>query len=81
MPRWWKLTLLWVLSLVLVSALTAAAQAQRGQPTLADSWILQSPTILTGADLGFRLERVREGVPVGQVVVRIDGRWVEPQAR
>ena len=77
----WKLPLLWVLSLVLVSALTAAAQAQRGQPPSSDSWVLQGPTVLTGADVGFRLERVRDGVPIGQVVVRIDGRWVEPQAR
>jgi hypothetical protein len=81
MPRWWKMALLWVLSLVLVSALTAAARAQRGQPPSSDSWVLQGPTVLTGADVGFRLERVRDGVPVGQVVVRIDGRWVEPQAR
>jgi hypothetical protein len=37
-------------------------------------------SVLTVA-VGFRLERVRDGVPVGQVVVRIDGRWVEPQSR
>jgi hypothetical protein len=81
MPRWWKLTLLWVLSLVFVGALTAAAQAQRGQPPMVDSLTLESPTVLTGSDVGFRLERVRDGVPVGQVVVRIGGRWVEPQSR
>jgi len=77
----WKLALLWTFSLILVGALTAAAQAQRGQPNIPGAFTLESPTILTGADVGFRLERVREGVPVGRVVVRVDGRWVEPQAR
>jgi hypothetical protein len=79
--RRWKLALLWAFSLILVSALTAAAQAQLGRPNLPDAFTLESPTILTGADVGFRLVRVRDGVPVGRVVVRIDGRWVEPQDR
>jgi hypothetical protein len=81
LARWWKLLLLWALSLVLVSAITAAAQARQGRPNVPDAFTLESPTILTGADVGFRLIRVRDGVPVGQMVVRIDGRWVEPQAR
>jgi hypothetical protein len=81
MPRWWKWALLWAFSLVLMSALTAAAQARRGVPNTPDPFVLESPTILTGSDVGFRLERVRDGVPVGHVVVRVDGRWVEPQAR
>jgi hypothetical protein len=35
------------------------------------------PTVLTGADIGFRVEGQRAGVAVGRLVVRIDGRWVE----
>ena len=78
---WWKFAVLWAFSLVLVGAVTALAQAPRGVPNTRDAPVLENPTILTGPDVGFRLERVRDGVPVGHVVVKVDGRWVEPQAR
>jgi hypothetical protein len=77
--RWWKLALLWTVSLILVSAMTAAAQLPREAAPIEDP--LEGSTILMGGDVGFRLERVRDGVPIGHVVVRIDGRWVAPQAR
>ena len=77
----WQLALLWAVSLVVATALTAAAQARRGQPSGNDAFTLESPTILTGPDVGFRLERVRDGVPVGHVIIRVDGRWVAPQDR
>jgi hypothetical protein len=81
LPGWWKLAVLWAFSLVLASAVTALAQGRRGVLTTPDALVLESPTILTAGDVGFRLERVRDGVPVGHVVVKVDGRWVEPQAR
>ena len=39
---------------------------------------LEQPTIISGADLGFRVEGHSGRVPVGRLVIRIDGRWVEP---
>jgi hypothetical protein len=81
LPGWWKLAVLWAFSLMLASGVTAFAQGRRGVPPAPDAFVLESPTILTGPDVGFRLERVRDGVPVGHVVVKVDGRWVEPQAR
>jgi hypothetical protein len=78
--RDWRLVVLWALSLGIVGVLTAAAQVS--PPTRnPQTFLLDSPTILSGDDVGFRLERVRDGVPVGRVVVRVDGRWVEPQTR
>ena len=79
--RGWTLPVLWVASLVAVSALTAGAQAPRQPPVSREAPLLANPTILTGEDVGFRLERVRDGVPVGRVVIRVDGRWIEPQSR
>jgi hypothetical protein len=76
----WRLLVLWVLSLGIVGVLTAAAQVPPPSRN-PQTFLLDSPTILSGDDVGFRLERVRDGVPVGRVVVRIDGRWVEPQTR
>jgi len=77
--RDWRLVVLWAVSLAIGGVLTAAAQDSRLRNP--QTLLLDSPTILTGDDVGFRLERMRDGVPVGRVVVRVDGRWVEPQAR
>lgn len=38
-----------------------------------------TPTVLSGPDLGFRVEGQRGGTPVGTLVVRIDGQWVEAE--
>ena len=38
------------------------------------------PRVLSGSDFGFRIDGVsRDGVPIGTLVVRIDGKWVSPQ--
>jgi hypothetical protein len=36
-----------------------------------------TPMILSGPDVGFRMEGQRGATPVGKLVVRIDGQWVE----
>ena len=80
-PRVWKLALAWMLSLVTVGAIasvltTAQARLQApGEPPL----ITEGTTILSGNNIGFRLERTEDGVPIGTLVVRVDGRWVEPE--
>ena len=38
-----------------------------------------TPTILSGADVGFRIERWEGDTPVGRWVVRSNGQWVEPR--
>jgi hypothetical protein len=35
-----------------------------------------TPTVLTGGDIGFRVEGDRAGTPVGEIVVKINGQWV-----
>jgi hypothetical protein len=37
------------------------------------------PTILSGADIGFRVQSRNGEIPVGTLVVRVDGKWVVPQ--
>lgn len=39
----------------------------------------QGPIVLAGSDIGFRVERQKGDVPVGRLVVRVDGRWIEPE--
>jgi hypothetical protein len=36
------------------------------------------PTIISGNDIGFRIDRYNGETPVGTWVVRLNGQWVEP---
>jgi hypothetical protein len=38
-----------------------------------------TPTIFSGADVGFRVERWEGDTPVGRWVVRNGGKWIEPK--
>ena len=61
----------WAISLF-VTGTWASAQAQRWTP-------LPEPVVLSGNDLGFRIEWMNGRVPTGKVVVRLNGQWVEAQ--
>ncbi len=84
--RRWKLTLAWVLSLVAVGSVAAVlTSAQSSRPSSPQSQLppqlmmLEGTKILSGNDIGFRVERTEDGFPIGRLVVRIDGRWVEAE--
>jgi hypothetical protein len=67
------LALAWALFLIIIAAIVhAQTPAQRGT----------SPTIISGGDLGFRVEGRRGDHVTGTFVVRINGEWVgaEPAA-
>lgn len=79
-----SIVLVWVLSLVVVAAISAVVGAQvRNLP----------PRVLSGADVGFRVEGQREemrtdqltgrrepvAVLTGQLVVRVNGQWLEAE--
>jgi hypothetical protein len=60
------LVVIWLASL---AAVGVWAQAQSQQ---------QEQRVISGSELGFRLERVeRDGTPTGRLVVRMNGKWVE----
>jgi len=63
------LAMFWVLSLLAVGTI-ANGQSYGVNP-------LPEPKIVAGPDLGFRVEGEQKGAPVGRLVVRINGRWVE----
>jgi hypothetical protein len=83
-----KLILRMVAALLMLAATFAAgrltyAQAQvqpQNPPAQLRPPQGREPLILSGSDFGFRVERYgRDGQPLGRIVVRIDGRWVEPR--
>ena len=57
----------WAISLIVVGMFARAqTPAPRGS----------TPTIISGGDLGFRVERQRGDHVAGTLVVRINGQWV-----
>ena len=71
-----------LLAVLLCAAGVLAIGQQSKPPTLATPPTTGSattvPVILSGSDVGFRVEGYSGGVPVGRVVVQMDGKWVEP---
>jgi len=63
------LVVLWVASLATVATF-ARAQVLQTVP-------LPTPVIVSGNDLGFRIEGTQGARPVGRLVVRRNGQWVE----
>jgi hypothetical protein len=62
---------LWIASLLGVARLVNAQQ----------SWLLvplAQPVILSGSDVGFRLEGQVGNRPAGRLVIRVNGEWVVP---
>ena len=38
-----------------------------------------TPRVMSGADLGFRVEGLRGGTAVGTIVIKVNGEWVEAE--
>jgi hypothetical protein len=66
--RWLAVGLLWVISLFAVGSIVTA-QIPAVKPV--------TPKVLAGADVGFRVEATEGDRVVGQIVVKVNDRWVE----
>ena len=70
-------------SLIGAGAAGAAAAQEIQKPQIlkpGPGGIAMKPQILSGSDIGFRVEGVRRGgTRVGALVVRVDGEWVEAE--
>ena len=66
-----------VAALLLATGLLASAQQVQPNPRTAPN-TQPPPQIISGADFGFRVDRVGpDGKPTGRIVVRQEGKWVE----
>ena len=62
---------------VLASALGAGV-GSRVKPCLGSQ--SSEPRVFSGSDLGFRVQGTTgDGAPIGELVVRVDGKWVAAQ--
>jgi hypothetical protein len=67
-----SVAILWLLSLVVAVSVVRAQVFELPRP-------LPEPRIVSGADFGFRIEADQRGTPVGKLVVRVDGKWIDVQ--
>lgn len=65
-----------ILAVVVVALGIATAWVRAQSPAVPKSFEL---VVISGPDIGFRVERNWRGKPVGSLVVRIDGEWKEVQ--
>ena len=66
--------------MVLASLLGAGTASAAVAGEVAATGQGSEPRVLSGADLGFRVDGMaRDGAPMGTLVVRVDGKWVAPQ--
>ena len=68
-----------VVVLVVTAGIWATAKQAPDPANLGTGLDLVAPTVIAGSDLGFRIESTKDNIPVGKIVVRIDGRWIEAQ--
>jgi hypothetical protein len=66
-----RLLSLLVIVLAAMAATWTYAQSLRVDPV--------TPTVLSGPDFGFRVEGNRGGTPIGALVVKMNGQWVEAE--
>jgi hypothetical protein len=64
-----SVAVLWAASIVAVGAWTRAQTPAPSGP---------APTVVSGNDLGFRIDSRKGNTPVGTLVIRVNGKWVEP---
>jgi hypothetical protein len=63
------IAVIWIASLVAVGA-TVYAQVHMYRP-------LPQPRVIEAPDVGFRVTGMTGDVPTGQLVIRVNGEWVE----
>jgi hypothetical protein len=65
-----------LLAIGFVAGRGTSAQVSQDPSRRAGVLTLTQPFVLAGPDVGFRVIRMDGQIPVGQVVVKIDGAWV-----
>jgi hypothetical protein len=70
--------LLVVVCILAIALVAARSSAQAPIPRAVVP--VPTPTVISGDDIGFRVEGLRgKTTPVGKLVIRLNGQWVEPE--
>lgn len=65
------------LVIVWAASIVAAGGWARAQAPVTPPPSAQPLIVLSGSDLGFRVDRQKGNAPVGALVARVNGQWVE----
>jgi hypothetical protein len=66
-----------VIAILWCASLAAVGVAAKGQAQVQMFRPVAEPKVMSGPDVGFRVEGMYGDVPAGVVVVRVNGKWVE----
>lgn len=77
---------LWVLSLLAVAEIVRAqggvGRMNWPKPEVPRTQIIAEPPVtLSGNDIGFRVDRNGPNGPIGRLVIRVNGQWIEPVSK
>ncbi len=67
-----------IVLLLAVGSFALANQQRKGAPFPLLPDASSAPVVISGDEIGFRVEGHKGGVPVGRFVVKVDGKCVEP---
>lgn len=67
------------IGVVVISIATAVAVAAMAMAQAREVVPLPAPIVLSGPDVGFRVVGRQGNTPVGRLVVRVNGEWVEAE--
>jgi hypothetical protein len=67
------------LAIVLVTSVVVAGTMARTQGQIQPPVQPLTPTVISGADLGFRVDGRKGSTPIGTLVVRVNGQWIEAE--
>jgi hypothetical protein len=65
-----------LLAIAFIEGDSTSAQVSPVPSLRGDALTLAQPFVLAGPDVGFRVVRMDGQIPVGQIVVRLNGAWV-----
>ncbi len=65
-----------LLAITFMKTDSTSAQVGQNPSVRGDLLTLTQPFVLAGPDVGFRVVRMDGQIPIGQIVVRINGAWV-----
>ncbi len=78
MRKWIGVSIVSTVTLIASGLWAHAQQVLPNNPRLNPPAALQPAQIISGADIGFRVDSISpDGAPVGRLVVRQKGQWVE----
>jgi len=78
MPRWLAVAFVWIVTLVATGLWVHAQSNPRVVPLPGQFPNNEIPQIISGADIGFRVDGwSKDGTPIGRIVVHQEGKWLD----